>query len=74
MSIIDRQFNKKKKKKKKKVTFFFSFIFTAWKRIEIFFTKPNLFDLVLSLLSDYTQGNTAEKDFQILIKSNFINI
>ena len=30
--------------------------------------------LVLSLLGDYIKGNTVEKDFQILIKLNFINI
>ena len=34
--------------------------------------KPKLFSLVLSLLSDHIQGNTVEKDFQILIKLNFI--
>ena len=40
-----------------------------------FFMKPKPFGLVLSLLSDYyIQGNTVEKDFQILIKLNFINI
>ena len=29
---------------------------------------------MLSLLSDHIQGNTVEKDFQILIKLNFTNI
>ena len=49
---------------------FFGFIFTLSNRIEnIFFTKPKSFGLVLSL-----QGNTVEKDFQILIKLNFIDI
>ena len=38
------------------------------------FTKLKLFSLVLTLLSDQIQGNIVEKDFQILIKSNFINI
>ena len=36
-----------------------------------FFTKPKSFSLVLS---DHIQENTVEKDFQILIKSNFISI
>ena len=35
-----------------------------------FFMKPKSFGLVLSLLSNYIQGNTVEKDFQILIKLN----
>ena len=39
-----------------------------------FFTKPKSFGLVLSLLSDHIQGNMVEKDFQILIKFDFINI
>ena len=39
-----------------------------------FFMKPKSFGLVLSQLSDHIQGNTVEKDFQILIKLNFINI
>ena len=38
------------------------------------FTKLKLFSLVLSLLSDHIQGNSVEKDFQIFIKLNFINI
>ena len=37
-----------------------------------FFTKPKSFGFVLSLRSDHIQGNTVEKDFQILIKLNFI--
>ena len=39
-----------------------------------FFMRPKSFSLVLSLLSDYIQGNTVDKKFQILIKLNFINI
>ena len=33
-----------------------------------FFMKLKSFDFGLSLLSDYIQGNTVEKDFQIIIK------
>ena len=36
--------------------------------------KRTFFNLMLSLLSDHIQENTVEKDFQILIKSNFIYI
>ena len=39
-----------------------------------FFTKLKPLGLVLSLLSDHIQRKTVEKDFQILIKLNFINI
>ena len=39
-----------------------------------FFTKPKSLNSVLSLLSDHIQGNTVEKNFQILIKLNFIHI
>ena len=38
------------------------------------FTKPKSFSLMVYLLGDYIQENTFDKDFQILIKLNFINI
>ena len=36
------------------------------------FMKSKLFSLMLSLLRDHIQGNTVEKDFQILKKSNLL--
>ena len=67
ISNRDGQLNKKKKKK-------FWFHLHTMKLQKKFFRKPKSFSLVLSLLSDHIQGNTVEKDFQILIKFKFINI
>ena len=50
------------------------FLLHSVKLHRIFFKKPKSVGLVLSLLGDHIPGNTVEKDFPILIKSNFINI
>ena len=56
------------------LTDYFRFHLHTVKLHQIFFTKSKSFGLVLSLPSDNIQGNTVEKDFQILIKFNFIKI
>ena len=42
--------------------------------LEWHFARAEGQNITLSLLSDHIQGNSVEKDFQILVKLNFINI
>ena len=50
---------------------FFLVLFSHHETASEFFMKLKSYGLVLSLLCDHIQGNTVEKDFQILIKLNF---
>ena len=48
----------------------FSVSSSHWETTLKFFMKPKSFSIVLSIECDHIQGNTVEKDFQILHLQN----